>query len=491
MDQIEQRKPKSIILPNDGLRRLSPYYPSFDLYSNPLYKQLSEEALSAPTLLAWLKADAGVKTGYAAHFNGASDCYLDHDSNSDLQVNDTSFTIAAWVRLNNTGSLGIFVSKEDQGDVTGREFDLFYNSNNIQWSIWTNDTADRWDVLANAGTIHADSWYFVLAWYDLDGNTINIQINNGITATTSTSGPITATDTHFTMGLTDSFNLAGSIDSVGFWKRILTSQERSSLYNNGNGVNYIDLGSLIKTGLVSWWDMDTEAEDGSLIDSQGTNDLANHGGVAMVPGKVLRTAGDADLATTWLDQSVNGNHAYPDDSDSSPTYEVNVIGGKPALNFSLSNYMSTQAFTRSQPQTVVAVGRGPSDGNNHTIVDGSNTNTGRIYYNIPAHPYLSADANPITGDSIDNQTAALGDWFIAVAVFNGADSALWVNGVKAEGDAGTAASDGLSIGGQASESSDRWGGYIAEVLIYDKDLTDGEVTALTNTLNAKYGIYGG
>jgi hypothetical protein len=60
--------------------------------------------------------------------------------------------------------------------------------------------------------------------------------------TKSYSGGITVNTRDFTIGTQNDtaniFRWDGLIDEVGFWKRVLTSAERTELYNSGNGRDY-------------------------------------------------------------------------------------------------------------------------------------------------------------------------------------------------------------------------------------------------------------
>jgi hypothetical protein len=78
----------------------------------------------------------------------------------------------------------------------------------------------------------------VIAWYDNDANTLNIQIDNGTVHTASAPAGGGAPDgTHnFNLGSSGSGSyMPGRIDATGIWKRVLTSDERAYLWNNGTG----------------------------------------------------------------------------------------------------------------------------------------------------------------------------------------------------------------------------------------------------------------
>jgi len=106
-------------------------------------------------------------------------------------------------------------------------------------------------VQTNAGLISCiysflplsiNSWYFLVAWHDSQNNTLNLQVNNSSIQTQSYTGnKSSATSADFTIGnSSDNLNLYhnGNILNVGFWKRILSVQERTDLFNNGYWLKY-------------------------------------------------------------------------------------------------------------------------------------------------------------------------------------------------------------------------------------------------------------
>jgi hypothetical protein len=100
-------------------------------------------------------------------------------------------------------------------------------------NVFLDDTA--------LGSPLATTWYYVVAWHDSTANTINIQINNGTPTSLSHTLGVYASGTGlFSIGSTGgtAAYMNGRIDEVSFWKRILTADERMTLYNSGNGLAY-------------------------------------------------------------------------------------------------------------------------------------------------------------------------------------------------------------------------------------------------------------
>ena len=80
--------------------------------------------------------------------------------------------------------------------------------------------------------------YFVVGWHDSVNNTLNIQVNNGTVNSLAWTAGVLNGSADFAIGArrdTAPLYFDGRIDAVGLWKRVLTSGERTSLYNSGTG----------------------------------------------------------------------------------------------------------------------------------------------------------------------------------------------------------------------------------------------------------------
>src|SRR5437763_288271 len=62
---------------------------------------------------------------------------------------------------------------------------------------------------------------------------------------------------HYRLGLLESnlFPLGGAVTSAGYWNRVLSSSDRTTLYNSGTPLRYADLSSGMKANLASWLEL--------------------------------------------------------------------------------------------------------------------------------------------------------------------------------------------------------------------------------------------
>jgi hypothetical protein len=194
-------------------------------------------------------ASAAGKVGNARDFESGNSESFSIADNTDLSVQDIPFTIAAWVNFESFGAIRPIVAKwQTAGQFS---YELAYSTflNRLFFGV-SNDGSSEVVVAANVlGAPSTSTWYFVVAWHDPAANTINIQVNNGTANSASHSAGVFDGTSAFTIGAKDNATLFmdGLIDEVGFWKRLLTADEKTFLYNSGNGRAYADFAPNITT----------------------------------------------------------------------------------------------------------------------------------------------------------------------------------------------------------------------------------------------------
>lgn len=179
------------------------------------------------------------KVGTAAEFTAANSEYLSHADHADLSTGNINFTIAGWVYLTNNSANRMIVSK--WGGSNEYELGYFSSSNRFGFQVEGPGPSGGGVLANNLGAPSLNTWYFVLAWHDATNDLIGIQVNHGTPNTTGFSAGVNDTSTAFAIGRRGNDNggyLNGRIDEVGFWKRLLTDDEKDCLWNDGDGNTY-------------------------------------------------------------------------------------------------------------------------------------------------------------------------------------------------------------------------------------------------------------
>ena len=194
---------------------------------------------------------AGGKMGNSVAFTavgGAEDRvsqqYLQINDNATISAGDTNFTFAGWVYMGRKDKNMSIVAKGDSG--AANEFNLRYTLGSDRFEFWVHNGSALTSIFANNfGSPSINTWYYVVAWHDATNNQLGIQINNGTANTSSYSGAVQDNTSRFLVGTwqdTPDQEWEGRIDELGFWRKVLSAQEKADLYNNGAGNTYTSSG---------------------------------------------------------------------------------------------------------------------------------------------------------------------------------------------------------------------------------------------------------
>jgi hypothetical protein len=181
--------------------------------------------------------------------------YLSTTDNSGLSTGDIDFTFNAWVKPESLDAgqpnfgFPFIASKGWLADFNAnQEWGLVQNSagNPLQFAVASG--ANVYPVTnTTGGVLSTGVWYMVTAWHDSINNLIGIALNAGTPDTVSHSLGVNDGTRIFTIGAwadgIGGLPWDGNIRRAGFWKRVLTSGERTTLYNGGSALSYVDISS--------------------------------------------------------------------------------------------------------------------------------------------------------------------------------------------------------------------------------------------------------
>jgi len=183
----------------------------------------------------------------AANFVRTSQERMYTPSNSNLTVGDIDFTWSFWIKAASPTLVQGVINK--WYDNSEREYCMYLGLAGAKLSFIVRNAANTVDTQLNeAGTITTNTWYHYICYHDSVNNKLGIIRNNGTPTTVNYSagvynGAVNPRELAFgcdqnlpVVGNNNYFN--GAIDEVGFWKRILTADERTQLYNAGVGTTY-------------------------------------------------------------------------------------------------------------------------------------------------------------------------------------------------------------------------------------------------------------
>jgi hypothetical protein len=152
---------------------------------------------------------------------------------------DTPFEISFWFKAESFSAANVLVAKGTSATGTSTTEYAVYSSSTTSLRFRISNGVTGATVVLNT-TLVVGTTYFVTAYHDPATDTIGLAINNGTPTTAAWSGGTWDSTNAFTLGaLSNGTNRHdGIIDEVTFHRRLLTSTERSILFNSGAATAY-------------------------------------------------------------------------------------------------------------------------------------------------------------------------------------------------------------------------------------------------------------
>jgi hypothetical protein len=233
---------------NGLLNNLIAYWPGDEASGNLLDAHTNELDLTDTNTVT--NATGKVYDTARQYTAANSECHTRAGDDALLSTGDVDFTLAAWV---------YFDSKlATQMDIVGkwlvtdnqREYMLLYynTTDRLLFLVSKDGSASELIAADNLGSPETEKWYLVVAWHDSVANTLNIQINNGTVDSKAYSLGVKDSTAVFRIGIYSSDGVTypwnGRIGPTAFWKStaggggVLSTAQRTALYNSGNGLTY-------------------------------------------------------------------------------------------------------------------------------------------------------------------------------------------------------------------------------------------------------------
>ena len=184
------------------------------------------------------------------------------------------------------------------------------------------------------------------------------------------------------------------------------------------------------------------------------------------------------FVVSWTDQTNNGNNAIQSVAENCPRIVNNGVlevdsNGDVSMFFDGANdfLRNTTLGIITQPNTIVAKFETIVSLSNAFVVDGTSNNRQVIYNNNGQHAVFA-------GTKLDYEAISLNETKVFTAVFNGSNTDVYKDGGgKITGNAGTLSLENLSIGVSKDDLS-HFSGYISDIIIFNRALTQAEATKL-------------
>lgn len=309
-----------------------------------------------------------------------------------------------------------------------------------------------------------------------------------------------------------STTILGPSKAVPVYVRLVRSSNSIAGYQSADGINWTLVGTY---NFQSPDAMSSSFDIGFAVSSNAdpTISTADFSKVTLLTSVPQRSANMAlwlrsDVGVTyngsnqvskWIDQSGNGNHALQSTSSNQPTISTNAINGLPALSFNgTSQYLQLlSGFANFTSGASIFVVVNPtstaSDARFIELGTAANTNTISLQrYSTTAGPGFYVYSGASGSSVVSTSGLTTSQYQLVEALHNGSNVAtLYTNGTQIVQGAINSIPNITrtgNIGTNYSHSGNFIQGQIAEVIVYNKILTDSERQTVESYIYGKYGI---
>ena len=182
-----------------------------------------------------------------------------------LSVSDsTDFAFTAWAFYDNTSNNAYGIFTIENGGLNIRLY---------RYGTGGSFRVNGANAYNSSGAV--SGWNFLVGYYDSATDIGSLQINNNAAVTAPTTTPWSAQgniSVGYEVNLTSYYS--GGLSDASIFKRLLSTSERTYLYNSGNGRSYLEILAYqpsLLTNMVSYWPLNENG--GTRYDWNGTNHL--------------------------------------------------------------------------------------------------------------------------------------------------------------------------------------------------------------------------
>lgn len=406
--------------------------------------------------------------GQALSFDGSSN-HVVFPGNTPLSSDASSMSVALWFKSTSNGVIFSDSNTDVSGTPTGFDPLIYIETNGILHAGGWIGSAPN---LASSGAVNDGKWHQAV-WVNSGGSIQSLYLD-GQFVTSVSGGMFGVSSTNIWqigtgyVGNTAQwpntpnnwFYYNGAVDDVRVYNRALSANEIQELYNSAGDVQSTSQPGLVSNGLVGYWTFDGKNLNNNVTDSSATSDngnLVNFTSTTTLVGKVGQAL-TFDGANNYV--SVPFNSAF-----------------QLAHNFTLAAWINPTLS---------------NDGNFHFIV-GQVTFTDTTDSNSTYKLYIDIDGTiglyNLAGGAFAIQGTAVvpaNKWTHVVATSDGATVNIYVNGVLdkslsySTSFAHGSSNDNIQMGQNLSTAAQPFKGAIDDVRIYNRALSQTEITELYN-----------
>jgi PKD repeat protein len=184
---------------------------------------------------------------------------------------------------------------------------------------------------------------------------------------------------------------------------------------------------------------------------------------------------DGDPVTTWPDASGACNHATQASASKRPTFRAAQVAGLPAVSFDAADDGMVTPVDPPQTTTIVAVYASRAAATGHVLNGG---------FSFFMGPYVGR-YRAYTGKYLNGPSVTAGRWVVQTFRQSAARAELWIDGAQVATSNRTV-NPGMLLLARQGTYSQVLDGSLAELLVYDRTLSDAELAVVHAWLHDRY-----
>lgn len=185
----------------------------------------------------------GPGSNNASSFARANSEWLDGTSVRGLEGRNSDFSISCWFNATTLGSDYYSIVGQVTGSLDEQwAWNLSFDHTNSK-PRFVMGNGSTWKVALGPNTLSTATWYHAYCQFNSVTQDLSMSINNATLVDTALAGVPMARNNGLSIGhqLGDTRYWDGGIAEFVMYKRLLTTDQQSWMYNSGNGRTYSDI----------------------------------------------------------------------------------------------------------------------------------------------------------------------------------------------------------------------------------------------------------
>lgn len=387
-------------------------------------------------------------SNYTSSFNGASS-YITVPDNAALRLNNTDFTLNAWVKMRSYNSSygSSILSKHTTGINTGWTWSITGSASPTKGLLFFGPGGGS--VNATGTKLIDTNWHMITTSYSYALGQVKLYVDgvadSPVNGVASPSASITQALYLGRDSYSSSYYLDGSLQDVRIYNKLLDSVSIKGLYREPNPSN-----------LIAYWSF-----DGNAIDYSGHGNNGTASGVTSTTDRFGNTTGAYHF---------NGTSSYV-------TVPDNVSLRLSGTDFTLNSWIKLDSYNASYGSSIFSKHvAGADNGWTWSVTGNATSPTGKLFFGP------GGGSSNVTGTG----TISTGAWHMVTTVYSYSTHQIkmYIDGVLDTTSATSIASPNSSITSPLYIGRDSYGsmyyfnGSLDDMRIYTGALTPSQITQL-------------